>query len=138
MQHRPPVATYQDASVKATTRSAANPYRYDISKLAGPSVDENGKDTPKGRFQKLASKSAKEQWKVDGLIQEKWEVLRSALTDAAKSALGVEKRRQPDWFRDSANSLEPTLQKRNQLYLEVASAEISTYSAERGVRRAGP
>ena len=91
-----------------TTRSVVNPHRYDISKLAGPSLDENGKDTPKGRFQ-VASKFAKEQWKVDGLNQEKWEVLRSALTDAAKSVLGVEKCRQPDWFRTHSPEEEPAL-----------------------------
>ena len=50
------------------------------------------------------------QTKISGAIH-------STLTEAAKPALGVEKCRQPDWFRGSANSFEPVLQKRNQLYL---------------------
>ena len=46
--------------------------------------------------------------------------------EAAKSTLGVEKRRHPDWFRESANSLEPILQKRNQLYLRWLGSGLSS------------
>ena len=40
------------------------------------------------------------------------------MTEAARSALGREKRRHPDWFRENADSLEPILRKRNRLYLK--------------------
>ena len=126
MQHRPPATPCQDAFVKAiSNRSAANPYRFDVSKLAGPSVDKDGKDTPRGKFQELASKSAKEKWKEDGSVQEKWEGIRAALTETAKSVLGVEKRRHLDWFRDNANSLEPIFKRRNQLYLRWLGSGLS-------------
>ena len=48
------------------------------------------------------------------------------MTDTAKSVLRVEKRRLPDWFRDSANSLEPILEKRNQLYLKRLGSCLSS------------
>ena len=51
-------------------------------------------------------------------VSEKWATICSALTEAASSALGREKRRHPDWFRENADSLEPILQERNQLYLK--------------------
>ena len=109
-----------------TAKTTATPRRFDVSKLVGPSLDEDGKNTPRGQFQELASKSVKDQWKVDGSTQDKWVVIRSALTEAAKSALGVEKHRHPDWFRESANSLEPIFQKRNQLYLRWLGSGLSS------------
>ena len=81
-------------------------------------MDENGANAPKGHFQELASKFAVEQWKVEGTVSEKWATIRSALTQTASSVLGREKHRHPDWFRENSNSLEPILQKRNQLYLK--------------------
>ena len=51
-------------------------------------------------------------------VSEKWATIHSALTEAASSVLGKEKRRHPDWFKENADSLEPILQKRNQLYLK--------------------
>ena len=109
-----------------TAKTTAIPHRFDVSKLVGPSLDEDGKNTLRGLFQELASKSVREQWKVDGSTQDKWVAIRSALTEVAKSALGVEKRRHPNWFRVSANSLEPILQKRNQLYLRWLGSGLSS------------
>ena len=109
-----------------TAKTTATPHRFDVSKLVGTSLDEDGKNTPRGLFQELASKSVSEQWKAHGSNQDKWVAIRSALTEAAKTALGVEKRRYPDWFRESANSLEPVLQKRNQLYLRWLGSGLSS------------
>ena len=97
-------------------KTAPSPQRFDISKLAGPSLNEDGQNTSRGHFQELANKLVKENWKADGSIEDKWVTIRSALTTAAKTALGVKKRRHPDWFRENAISLEPILQKKNQLY----------------------
>ena len=65
---------------------------------------------------------AKQQWTEDQSVEEKWLVLRAALTDAAESVLGREKRGSPDWFRESSESLEPLFGKRNQLYLKWLSS----------------
>ena len=59
--------------------------RFDISKLTGSLVDENGKDTPRGTFQDLASKLVMEEWEEDKSVDEKWHTVRSALTGAAKT-----------------------------------------------------
>ena len=90
-----------------TVNTTAIPHRFQMSKLVDPSLDEDGKNTPRSLSHELASKSVREQWKVDGSTQDKWEAIRSALMKAAKSALEVEKRRHPDWFRVSANSFGP-------------------------------
>ena len=97
-------------------KPAASQLGFAVSKLAGPSLDENGENTPRGHFQELVSTLADEQWKMDGTISEKWTAIRSALTKAAESALGNAKRRHPDWFRENAYALEPIFQERNRLY----------------------
>ena len=51
-----------------------------------------------------------------GTAEKKWEVMRTALVVAAEGCLGFEKRKQPDWFRESSTSLKPLLQLRNGLY----------------------
>ena len=69
--------------------------RFDVSKLAGPIVDENGEDTPRGVFQDLASKLAQEQWTDDGTVNEKWTTICAALVGVAKATLGERKRNDP-------------------------------------------
>ena len=55
-------------------------------------------------------------WLHDGSVEKKWSVVKSALTNAAESALGFEVRRQPDWFNESEAIIQPALQRRNELY----------------------
>lgn len=107
-------------------KPTSGPHRFDVSKLAGLSLDENGENTQRGHFQELASKYASEQWKAEGTIGEKWVAIRSTLTQAAKTALGVERRKHPDWFRENIDSLEPILQKRNELYLRWLGSGLSS------------
>ena len=98
--------------------------RFDVSKLNGPLVDENGRDTSRGAFQDLASKLVVEEWKEDKSVDEKWIAVRSALTGAAKTVLGEKKRSDPDWFQESAAKLETLFQKRHQLYLKWLSSGL--------------
>lgn len=44
---------------------------------------------------------------------EKWEVIRDGFVGAAKSVLGWESRRQPDWFKENAPVLKELIDKRN-------------------------
>ncbi|XP_065182367.1 uncharacterized protein LOC135813077 [Sycon ciliatum] len=46
----------------------------------------------------------------------KWSAVKSAVVDVAGEVVGRDKRRVPDWFRDSAPTLEPLLATRNRLY----------------------
>ena len=98
-------------SLELPDQKTAIPHRFDVSKLVGLSLDEDGKNIPRGLLHRLASKSVREQWKVDGSAQDKQEVICSALIKVAKSALGVEKQRHTYWFSESDNSLEPIPQK---------------------------
>jgi hypothetical protein len=98
-----------------TAKTTTSLHRFDVSKLAGPSLDEDGKTTSRGQFQKLASNSAKEQWKVDGSIQDKWVVICSALMEAAKGLRSAD-----------VQGVEPILQKRNQLYLKWLGSGLSS------------
>ena len=55
--------------------------------------------------------------KNEGSAEEKWNLLKSTLCEAAESTLGKQTRRNPDWFVESAPKLKPLLDKRNRLYL---------------------
>ena len=48
--------------------------------------------------------------------------MRDALRETAESCLGIEDRKQPDWFRDNAATIEPSLQKRNKSYIKWLSS----------------
>ena len=67
-------------------------------------------------FQEVAAENAQSKWHPDGSVEEKWRTVRGALTEAAEAVLGIENRHHPDWFRESADTLEPILQHRNNLY----------------------
>ena len=47
---------------------------------------------------------------------EKWEVIRDGFVGAAKSVLGWESRRQPDWFKENAPVLKELIDKKNLLF----------------------
>ena len=58
----------------------------------------------------------REQWDRNSGVEWKWNVLKSALCDAAKDELGYENRKQPDWFRESKKDLKILIAERNRLY----------------------
>ena len=55
-------------------------------------------------------------WSDDSSIQEKWNTLKRALSDAAEADLGHSKRRQPDWFQDNSSKIRSLIEKRNKMY----------------------
>jgi hypothetical protein len=58
-------------------------------------------------------KTLTEGWDKNSQIQEKWDSLRSALSDAAEEVLGREDKRQPDWFRENETAIKPLIAERN-------------------------
>ena len=50
------------------------------------------------------------------MVEEKWTVIRSALSETPQSLLGKECRRHPDWLKESSVDLDSTFEQRNQLY----------------------
>jgi len=67
-------------------------------------------------FASTAAAMVKSKWNEDDPAEEKWQRVKNALTATAESTLGYEKRRNPDWFNENADVLEPLLQMRNQMY----------------------
>ena len=49
-------------------KTTPSPQRFEVSKLSGPSLNNDGENTSRGQFQELANKIVKEQWKVHGWI----------------------------------------------------------------------
>ena len=98
-------------------------------------------------FQRQVSDAVKTLWPSveSGMCELKWTVIKIATVDVAKESLGVEIRRQTDWYRESSESLEPLLQRRSSLYSKwLASGGESDrskfakarYDARRAVREA--
>ena len=90
--------------------------RFNVAKLQGKSVDDNGLNTTRGQFQDQVCTTAKRKWTEDGTVEEKWLTVKSALTEAAETVLGTEHRHHPDWFKENEGTLEPLFKKRNKLY----------------------
>ena len=90
--------------------------KYDVSQLTGSCVDDKGELTTKGIFQENVYQRVKRSWQDMKTANEKWSAIKDALQKAAKCCSRLEKRRQPDWFRDSYNCLKPLIEDRNKLY----------------------
>ena len=90
--------------------------RFDTAKLQGPSVDDNGEMTIRGKFQQRVGESVK--GALDGImsVEEKWEVIKKALCESAQLLLGKTKRRDPDWFLENSHIFKPLVEERNKLY----------------------
>ena len=90
--------------------------RFDVSKLVRSGSENDSRPTQRSLFQEQVNDRAATEWPVGGSAQEKWEALKSALCKSAEALLGIEDRRHPDWFCESAGRLKPVLQRRNELY----------------------
>ncbi len=53
---------------------------------------------------------------VDDSFEQQWVLLRDATVSAATAALGNQRRKQPDWYRENAHILEQVLDHRNALF----------------------
>ena len=54
----------------------------------------------------------------EGSVEEQWQVMKSALCEAANSTLGTSLRKKADWFEESAGVLRPMLENRRGAYLK--------------------
>ena len=67
-------------------------------------------------YRELVCRKVTDAWVKEGNVEEQWSAIKTGLVGAAEEVLGHEERRQPDWFRDNVDVLEPLFQQRNQLY----------------------
>ena len=79
-------------------------------------AEEQAEPNQRHMFQEQAVDRATSAWPCGGSAEEKWVVIKSALEESAAAMLETEQRHSPDWFRDSANDLQPVLKRRNALY----------------------
>ena len=86
--------------------------RYAVSQLSDARTGEEVKLL----FARTAVAMVKSRWSEDDPVEEKWQNVKTVLTATAESTLGYEKCRNPDWFHENADVLEPLLQKRNHMY----------------------
>ena len=98
------------------------PRKFDVSALRCKSTDNSTINNPRHLFQDRLNASTRAAWKVDSTVEEKWTTIRAGLIEAATEVLGREQRRHPDWWRDSAETLEPLFQQRNNLYVKWLSS----------------
>ena len=91
--------------------------RYDVLKLQGRSMDDKGRNTIRGKFENEVCERIQKKWKSDGTVEEKWNVMKTALCETASSVLGTARKRQADWFRESNDRLRPLIEERNRLHV---------------------
>ena len=64
------------------------------------------------------------EWPIESSIEDKWNLLKRALVQSAETAVGRARHRQPDWFLDSASTLEPALAHRNDLLPSLGRLQV--------------
>lgn len=74
-----------------------------------------GKKTVREKFVADESRRLKDGWHGEESVEDKWQVMKSALCDAAEYILGTASTRQADWFVESEG---PLLEKRRGAYLK--------------------
>ena len=106
--------------------NSSSQMRFDISKLKEQAVGSHGRTTATGHFQEMVEEKLNQLWEEADSIEKKWTSVKSALCEAAEATIGREKRRQADWFRESAPTIRPLVQKRNALYNKwLSSGKVS-------------
>ena len=67
-------------------------------------------------------------WPIESSTEDKWNLLKSALVQSAETAVGRARHCQPDWFLDSASTLEPALAHCNDLSPSLGRPQVSRRS----------
>jgi len=115
--------------------------KLDVSPLAPTDSESEVREA----FQAHVEMKAASGWPSEGAVEEKWAVLKEALLDSATACLPVLTRHNPDWFKECASDLQPSLSKRNKLYVKwLATKKSDDYmhfkqargAAQRAIRQA--
>ena len=89
--------------------------RFAVSNLTNPAVREAYSDT--------ALREVSREWNPEADGERKWNDIKEGMNKAAAQILGQVKRRQPDWFRDNQQAIEPLISK--EWYVDVHSMSVS-------------
>ena len=82
--------------------------RYNVGLLCESKQKDSCSDSKKTEFQEELGRRVRGLWPQDGTVEGH---KRDVLKESAATVLGLENRKQPDWFRESANTIEPALKK---------------------------
>ena len=116
--------------------------RFEVSGLTRVGDGEGGDAVSSLRqeYVQAVLERADRQWPEDGTAEDKWSVVRSALVDSAEETLGRARRRQPDWFVKSEDTIRPYLQMRNAAYTRWLASnnqcDLAEFREARGRARA--
>ena len=80
------------------TKPGRSKKRYAVSRLNDRKIRK--------KYSKLVEEAVGDKWSSDAGGENMWEMLRDGVKKSAEKVLGWEKRRQPEWFRDSSVDLE--------------------------------
>ena len=83
--------------------------------------------------QKLNKCLTKQPHESDKLVNQNWEALKSGIVSAAEAAIGRGRSKQPDWFLDAADTLQPLLEEKNVSYNHFL--RFNSVSAKKEFRR---
>ena len=102
-------------------RTGPSVTRYNMAKLRQKSDGRNGGDEARDIFGGLLCESLHGGVQPDGRyeersVEEQWTAMKSALCESAESALWMERKKRPDWFRESSSVLQPLVADRSKLY----------------------
>ena len=84
-------------------------------------TEKKGK-TIQEEFANTVYEKINEEWKSDGTVEMKWNVMKSALCENTSDVPGSVDKRQSDWFRDSEDKLTLFIVKRNRMYFLLLSS----------------
>ncbi len=91
--------------------------KFDLARLRTVSGGMKGKDTVRDKYAGEVSKRLKEEWCETGTVEEKWEVIKSALCVAATSTLGTSSQKKWTGLRRMLACM-PMLEKTKEAYLK--------------------
>ena len=82
----------------------------------GCAHSSKGRDYRVTYQQKLTECLSEQAHDSDGSVQHKWETLKNCMVSAGEVVVGRGGNTQPDWFVDSANTVQPLLDEKNAAY----------------------
>lgn len=94
-----------------------NTRRFGLSKLKDDSEDDEEEAMTRVCF-KIRYVRKKELWNSEGSIEENWASMKLAMCKTAEVVIGTEKRKHPDWFRESETTLKTLFEERSKLYVK--------------------
>ena len=119
---------HKDSTTEPNTRCLPNAdVAIDVAKLKHCSSDKGAHDgytteQPRDIFQQLVRDKLCPAGPETNIgeydIEQQWSEIRTAMYESAETALGFEKKKHPDWFREIATKIKPLLTERNRLYLK--------------------